>query len=231
MPNRMSLSRERKENMKSLLAIITLALALVTPAFAGIEWNFPDGSLSVGASGGAGNAAITLGALGTGWNAVSSPLASPQWAGFGSVPGASGLWDLGQAGSIMLTGVSGSGLTTLNVFQWVNSGTYNGDLTVTRNQTAASLVGSSLAGSLVNGGGWYEYSYNLGAALGALDRITITAGSGGAIIDRLAVVPEPATLIAGAVLLIPFILSTWPILRRRSRLAAAAEATDHKGKS
>jgi len=35
------------------------------------------------------------------------------------------------------------------------------------------------------------------------------------IIDRLTLVPEPATMIAGAILLIPFALSTWPILRRR----------------
>jgi hypothetical protein len=31
----------------------------------------------------------------------------------------------------------------------------------------------------------------------------------------LTLVPEPATLIAGAILLTPFALSTWPILRRR----------------
>ena len=45
--------------------------------------------------------------------------------------------------------------------------------------------------------------------------LTGSAGSVGAIIDRLTLVPEPATMIAGAILLVPFALSTWPILRRR----------------
>ena len=47
------------------------------------------------------------------------------------------------------------------------------------------------------------------------ETVTASAGSGGAIIGRLTLVPEPATLIAGAILLIPFALSPWPILRRR----------------
>ena len=58
---------------------------------------------------------------------------------------------------------------------------------------------------------------NLGAALAPAETVTITAGTGGAIIDRLTLVPEPATLIAGAILLIPFALSTWPIILRRRR--------------
>ena len=41
MPIAMNLSSERKQSMKSLLTAISLALALVSPAFAGIEWNFP----------------------------------------------------------------------------------------------------------------------------------------------------------------------------------------------
>ena len=45
--------------------------------------------------------------------------------------------------------------------------------------------------------------------------VTVAAGNGGVIIARLTLVPEPATMIAGAILLVPFLLSTWPILRRR----------------
>ena len=49
------------------------------------------------------------------------------------------------------------------------------------------------------------------------ENVTVSAGTGGAIIDRLTLVPEPATLIAGAILLVPFALSTWPIILRRRR--------------
>ena len=218
MPISMNLNGERKQSMKSILAAISLALAFVSPAFAGIEWNFPDSSLSVNASVGMGTAGITVTSpFGTGWHAVTGPLATPEWASFGSAPGASGLWDLGNAGSIVLNNLSGSGLTTLNVFQWVDPGTYNGNLTVTVNSSPASLLGTSIIGSLVHGAAWYDYSYNLGAALALGDTVTITAPAGGAIIDRLTLVPEPATMIAGAILLIPFAFSTWPILRRRGK--------------
>jgi hypothetical protein len=68
-----------------------------------------------------------------------------------------------------------------------------------------------IASSGPSGSKW-EYGANLGSLNPA--QVTITA-PGGAIIDRLTLVPEPATMIAGAILLIPFALSTWPILRRK----------------
>ena len=59
MPITMNLSSESKQSMKSLLTTISLALALVSPAFAGIDWSFPNNSLSYNASGGAGLATIS----------------------------------------------------------------------------------------------------------------------------------------------------------------------------
>jgi len=220
MPKTMNLNGERKHNMKSILTAISLALALVTPAYAGVEWGFDTGANPASATVGSGTAAFTIGDLGTGWHSISGA----PWSIYGAVPGASGLWDLGSAGSILLTPTSGSGLTTLNVFQWVqnagaNGPVYNGSLSVVVNsgvgQTVAGLLGYSAVGTPVNGAGWYDYTYNLGQALALGETVKITAGSSGGIIDRLTLVPEPATLIAGAVLLIPFALSTWPILRRR----------------
>lgn len=207
--------------MKSFLTVISLALAVVSPAFAGIEWGFDNGSGTYSASGGPGTATITRGLFGTGWHAVDDPL-KPQWAKFGSAPGATGLWDLGLpgqngAGSIVLSGLSGSGLTTLNVFQWVDtSATYTGDLNfAVKNGATTVLSGQFTALTGLAAAGWYEYTANLGALAPGDTTVTITAGPGGAIIDRLTLVPEPATMIAGAILLIPFALSTWPILRRR----------------
>ncbi|MGO8926161.1 MAG: hypothetical protein ACLQU3_04615 [Limisphaerales bacterium] len=197
--------------MKSLLTIISLALAIVSPAFAGIEWNFPNDSTTVSASVGSGTATISLGAYGQGWfSGTTTP-----WT-LGSAPGASGFWDLGQAGSIVLAPTSGSGLTTLNVFQWVDPGTYNGTLTFAVSGGGASGTLTAIAQVTSSGpsGAWWEYAANLGA-LTPGETVTVSAGSGGAIIDRLTLVPEPTTVIAGAILLIPFALSTLPILRRR----------------
>ena len=46
--------------------------------------------------------------------------------------------------------------------------------------------------------------------------LELTGPNGGAMIDRmvLTVVPEPGTVIAGALLLLPFALSTLRVLRR-----------------
>ena len=44
-------------------------------------------------------------------------------------------------------------------------------------------------------GAWWEYAANLGG-LAPGETVTITSGAGGAIIDRLTLVPEPATMIA-----------------------------------
>jgi hypothetical protein len=214
MPITTNLSGGRKHTMKSFLAAISLALAFVSSAFAGIDWGFDTGAnpLEVSGAGGSGTATIAVGAFGTGWQSG------------GSVPWnlgtAQGFWDLGRAGSIVLSSLSGSGLTTLNVFQWVDPGIYSGDLTVAASSGSVNFLGSSLIGSLNNGGGWYDFAYSLSAALSPADTVTITAGQGGAIIDRLTVVPEPATVIAGVLLLIPLALSTWPMLRRKQKSEA-----------
>ena len=231
-PIAMNLSRESKHRMRPLLTVISLTLAVVSPAFAGIEWGFDNNGTTVAGtslgSPGSGTATINLGTFSTGWHDGTTI----PW-NLGHVPGASGLWDLGSAGSIVLNNSSGSGLTTLNVFQWVQPGTYSGSLTVTVNSSSASLLGTSLVGSLTQGAGWYDYTYNLGVALGQTDTVIITAGSGGAIIDRLTVVPEPTTLIAGAILLIPFALSTLPILRRMrsSKSLVAGDSASAASKS
>jgi hypothetical protein len=214
MPISMNLSSERKHSMKPLLAAISLVLAVVSPAFAGIEWGFDNGNLSSAATGGPGNATITVGAYATGWHSG----ATLPWNTYG---GATGFWDLGSAGSILLTGLSGSGPVTLNVFQWVDPASpYSGNsLSFTAgngNSGDFTQVGDAIGGSLGQPGAWWEYAANLGV-LTPGETITVSAGSGGAIIDRLTLVPEPATLIAGAILLIPFALSTWPILRRRRK--------------
>ncbi len=206
MPIAINLSSERKQNMKSLLTVISLALAFVSPAFAGIEWGFDTGANPASAFGGAGSAAITVGPLGSGWH---SGLSVP-WNSFG---GATGLWDLGKAGSIVLSGMTlGGPTTTLQVFEWVNTGTYSGALTYSLNGSApilGTLIGSPAQAS------WWEYDVTFAQGLLPGDTITITAPAGGAIIDKLTLVPEPATLIAGAILLVPFALSTWPMLRRK----------------
>jgi hypothetical protein len=217
MPIAMNLSSERKQSMKSILTTISLALALVSPAFAGIDWGFPNDSGTYSAVGGPGTATVHLGGFATGYHdGITIP-----WTMGSSGPGASGLWDLGSAGSIILSGFSMSGPVTLQVFQWVGNGigngTYSGDLTFTvNNGTPGSFtqVGSAIGGTPGVPGAWWQFTAGLGV-LNPGDTVTVTAGSGGAIIDRLTLVPEPATMIAGAILLIPFALSTWPILRRR----------------
>jgi hypothetical protein len=204
--------------MKSLLTAISLALTFVSPAYASIEWSFPNDSGSYSASGGSGLATINASApFSTGYHNGSTI----PWT-LGGVPEAVGLWDLGKSGSIMLSGLSASGPVTLTVFQWVdspgNNGPYSGVLiySVNGGPSLGSLSSVTQIGSAgADGGAWWEYAANLNLALTPADTVTVTAGAGGAIIDRLTLVPEPATMLAGAVLLIPFALSTWPILRRR----------------
>ena len=124
--------------------------------------------------------------------------------------------------------MSANGPVTITVFEWVNAGTYSGALNYAVNGVRlgdfheVALVASSPGLP----GAWWEYDAHLGTALTPADTVTITAGSGGAIIDRLTVVPEPTTLIAGAILLIPFALSTLPVLRRRrsSNCAVAGDS-------
>jgi hypothetical protein len=215
MPIAMNLSSERKQSMKSLVTVISLALALVSPAFAGIEWGFDNGGGTYSASGGSGTAAVTPGAFG-GWHSLSSPV---PW-NLGGVPSATGFWDLGRTGSILFSGLTGSGPVTLAVFQWVDaSSPYTGNnLSFIAGNGASggfTQVGSAIGGTLGLPGAWWEFMANLGV-LNPGETITINE-TGGAIIDRLALVPEPATMIAGAILLVPFALSTWPMLRRRAK--------------
>ena len=97
MPITMNLSGERKHSMKSFLTVIGLALAFVSPAFAGIDWGFPNNATTVAGtsfgSPGSGTATIAPGTYGSGWQDVNNPMST--WSTLGHVPGASGLWDLG----------------------------------------------------------------------------------------------------------------------------------------
>ena len=206
MPIAMNLSSERKHSMKSLLTVISLTLAFVSPAFAGIEWGFNNAANPASPFGGAGSAAITVGTLGKGW----LPGGSSPW----NLGSATGFWDLGRSGSIVLSGMNLTGPVTLQIFQWKDLGTYSGALTYSLNGTAPVSVTPFITESTSHGA-WWEYDVTFASGLIPSGNITITAPTTGAIIDRLTLVPEPATMIAGAILLVPFALSTWPILRRR----------------
>src|SRR6266550_1490180 len=201
MPISMNLRGERNNMIKSLTLSIGLVLVLATPAFAAIEWTFDANNNSPLASTGTGTATIALGQFGSWHDGVTLP--------FNNYGTATGFWDLGKAGSIALTGMTGSGPRTIQVFQWVDAGTYSGALTY--NLNANSAVALTSIGMVQNTahGSWWEYDATFVASLLPTDTVTIHAPSGGAIIDRLTVVPEPATMIAGAILLIPFALSTF----------------------
>ena len=206
LPISMNLRGERNNMIKSLTLSIGLALALATPASAAIEWTFNASKTDLAGTG-SGIATVALGDYGKGWqDGVTRPFIN-----YGT---ATGFWDLGKAGSIALTGMTGSGLTTIQVFQWVDAGTYSGALTYDVGGHSPLSITSSLVQSTSHGA-WCEYDATFASSLLSTDTVTIRAPDGGAIIDRLAVVPEPATMIAGAVLLIPFLLSTFRVLRRK----------------
>jgi hypothetical protein len=214
----MNFSSKKKQSMKSILATLSLALALATPAYAAIDWGFGNGGAANGSGGfnytssGGSLVTITPGLFGAWQDTTTVPWNSFAIGGHAS----QGLWDVGRSGSILISWTGGMGLTTLNIFQWVQPGgtdqnPYNGTLTFA---TTAGGHGTFMPVSPVTGDGWWEYTANLGP-LELGDTVTVTAPAGGAVLDRLTLVPEPATLIAGAVLLVPFALSTWPVLRRR----------------
>jgi len=202
--------------MRSLLTIISLILAFVSPAFAGIDWGFDSGAASVNGSAGGGLATISPGDFNTGYHSGTTV----PW-NLGNVPGAAGFWDLGQSGSIVLSGLSASGPVTINVFQWVDSGDnhgpYSGDLTFTTTSGASGAFNPVIAiASSGLTGAWWNYAANL--TLKPADTITITAGTAGAIIGHLTIVPEPGTMIAGAVLMAPFVIGAVPkLLRKRKK--------------
>ncbi len=221
LPISMNLSGERKHRMKSILAVISLALTVVSSAFAGIGLGLSTSDKPVNASVGTAPATINAGAFGAGWHDGSTI----PW-NLGNVPEATGLGDLGQAGSTVPSGWSGNGLLTLQGREWMDSGAHSGVLNSTVNGTANNnnLVQSGalhavtgIASSPGQPGAWWEYAAKFNSALTPADGVTVTASSGGTIMDRLALVPGPAAIIAGAILLIPFALSTWPILRRRRK--------------
>lgn len=202
LPTSKSFGCERKRIMKSVVVTIGLVMLLVSPALATVEWDFGTGGSS-SANTGSGTATITPGRFGTGWHDGSTV----PWSAFG----ASGFWDMGRNGTMVLAGSSDTGFLTFHVLQWVDTGTFSGGLSYN--------ISGGASGILVGPGGaagWQEWTANINLAAG--QQVTITAPNGG-MIDRvmLSVIPEPATMVAGALLLIPFGLSTWRILRPRHR--------------
>jgi len=176
------------------IATIGLALALTTPAFADIVhvWDFNTGSGYTGANPapattGTGSAGITLGALGHGW------ISDPSQA----LAGQTGFWDLGAAGSISLTFAANPAFNTLEVWQFVDSSLYTGNLAITT-PGGATLIG--VLGAPAPGpdpgppGSWQEWFYHLPSDSGS---ITITAPGTGAVIEQISVVPETGTIVAG----------------------------------
>src|SRR5436309_5361940 len=110
LPISMNLKSKRNNMIKSLTLSIGLALTLATPAFGAIEWGFDSSGNPATAVGGPGSAAINLGSLNTGWHnggAIPWNLGSAQ-----------GFWDLGQSGSIVLSGLGLTSPVSLQVFQW-----------------------------------------------------------------------------------------------------------------
>jgi len=75
-----------------------------------------------------------------------------------------------------------------------------------------TLVGATLIGTISDADGQFDIPAAYMNATGFLD---ITAGAGNVLVEGLTVVPEPTTLIAGALLLLPFGASTLRTLRNR----------------
>jgi len=203
---------------KILTKIIALGLLVTAlPAFADIEWGFPNNSTSVAGVGDtSGNATISVGNFNTGWH---DGIALP-WNIGNSGGGASGFWDLGISGSILLSGINLSGTYTLKLYQWIDNPIYTGDMTY--NIGAGNFGLTAIGTTPGNPGGWQEWDAQLTLAG---QNITITAPGTGAIVDRvmLTVVPEPATMIAGALLLLPFAFSTIRIIRKNKSAAARGD--------
>jgi hypothetical protein len=207
LPTLISLGTERKRIMKSVIATTGLVMLLTTPALATVEWDFDSGGGSSTANKGSGSATVTPGRFGTGWHDGSTA----PWSSFG----ASGFWDMGRNGTIVLAGSSEAGSLTLRVLEWVNPGTFTGNLTYQVSGGSSGSFQSPWGGAIP--GTWQQWVATINLGVG--QQVTITGPSGGAIIDRvmLSVIPEPATMIAAALLLIPFGLSTWRVLRPRGR--------------
>ena len=199
--------------LKSPLASIVLALAAATPAFASLDWQFDSDVNPATAIGNPGaTATIAVGDFGAGWH--------NDW-GFGS---ATGYWDLGANGTVTLSipnlaSSIGSHNVMLSIVQWVDDMIFTGNLDYS--VPGATQVGAATIAPIEDTflGSWVEYDtvWNL---LGSSDPtvITITGSDTGAVFSRISVVPvvpEPTTIIAGALLLLPFGASTLRALRRR----------------
>jgi hypothetical protein len=208
-----AISNTKDNNMnKTITGIFGLALLVTTmPAFGSIEWEFNSGALSSGANVGDGTATITTGFRADGW--LSST------AGLGE--GAQGYWDLGQGGTILLEPENLTpGAYSVQVYQWVDTGFgYSGAM-------GYSISGGSGGGSgplshfetIPNTGpfgNWQGWSAVIDLLAG--QKVTLTGAGGGSIVDKvlLTPVPEPATLIMGALLLAPFGVSIIRGMRKR----------------
>ena len=206
LPISMNLKSKRNNMIKSLTLSIGLALTLATPAFGAIEWGFDSSGNPATAVGGPGSAATVVGLFGAGWlNGGTIP-----W----NLGSAQGFWDLGKSGSIMLSGMGLTSPVSLQVFQWAG-GPYTGSLSYQINNGPASFLSFDQITEGTGQGSWQQW--NAAFSLNADDFVKITAPNGGAIIDRmvLTVVPEPGTVIAGALLLLPFALSTLRLMKSR----------------
>src|SRR3954454_23754683 len=131
LPISTSVGYERKRVMKSVIATIGLVMLLVTQARATVEWDFNGGGPSA-ANQGSGSATVTPGRFGTGWHDGSTA----PWTAFG----ASGFWDMGRNGTIVLAGSSDSGPINFRVQQWVDAGTFSGNLSYNISGGASGIL-------------------------------------------------------------------------------------------
>jgi len=196
------------------IASIALAFVAATPVFATIEWQWQFNTAANPSSANVGDPAalanIHVGSFGQGWHT--------DW----NLGSATGYWDLGKNGTVQLTipnlaSPTRSYNATLSIVQWIDNPIYTGVLSYSF-PGATLLASSSHLIEATSRGSWVEYDtvWNL-LPRDNPEVITITAPSRGAIFDRITVVPEPTTLVAGALLLVPFAISTFRI-RRRSQV-------------
>jgi hypothetical protein len=215
---------ERKFMTKSLIATVGLAMALTTPAFASIDWSFasdPD----------PGNTGTLLNPVVISPDAGGTATASLyKGVAGGWVPGGldtttqpyspTGYWDPGKSGYIVLAPPSGSGISSLTVLQFTDGFIYAG-VTVSGGTPSSSVI-SSGGGP---GGQWEKWVWTFSTPVSSLTINSPTAPGTGAIIDQISIatavtaVPEPSTIIAAVLLLLPFGLSTIRILRSRKVLS------------
>jgi len=203
--------------VKSVLAAAILTSSAATPAFASIDWQWQFNTSASPASADAGDpatAAIHVGAFGQGWHT--------DW----NLGSATGYWDLGKNGTVQLTIPNLASSTrsynaTLSIVQWIDNPVYTGVLSYSV-PGATLLASSSHLIQATGRGSWVEYDtiWNL-LPSAKPEVITITAPSRGAIFDRITVVPEPTTLVAGALFLIPFAASTLRLRFRKKGVPAA----------